>query len=273
MNDFKTYNTGKNISVEKIKDLRKAALDFSEGNQALFRLLINCFSKNIDTIASCKGHQEKSQSPYISLVYSKDNINYLYALLAKTSEKNYKFTYNKINNGKSSMSIDLNDNCDATSFFNELNNILSSYDKNYDYYNDLPLDLKKYALIISVIEKDSEVDISENDLNCFSFSYSKNNENYDYTLYSDNDYYNNLMEKYGFIEYTKPFLFYSLSTLNRNIAYFNLSNIQEELLGISYDDKISDLKEIKEIIEKIDSDSENINLDIDINETKVNILE
>ena len=51
--------------LEVTKDMfEKAAIDFSEGNENLRKLLMYCFENNIKTSGCCSGHNGKTR-PYI----------------------------------------------------------------------------------------------------------------------------------------------------------------------------------------------------------------
>ena len=76
-------NTGHIVEVTP-EIFEKAANDFSEGNEALKKLLTFCFENDIKTSACCSGHNGKKK-PYIQFVLNDKNIKAIMKILKQIS--------------------------------------------------------------------------------------------------------------------------------------------------------------------------------------------
>lgn len=222
---MENLNNGTPVEFDEIKDFSKAASDFAENNKSLENLLLNCFSKGIKTLACCGGHKENDdEKPYIAFIYSEENEQYIYAIMSKLKESNLIFRYSKSSIGKTFFSIEEIGE-DYNFLFNEINEAISSFDKNKDYFKELPLDLKVYGLIMKSIEKDQVFNLEEYKL-YFQLLYTKGLDSYDYVMFSNIDYYITCATKSNFKLEEQCFPpYYVLKSKDREDLVENLVNL------------------------------------------------
>lgn len=81
------FNTGKVVDIILPEQYEQAALDFSEGNESLRKLLLDCFKRGIQTRACCAGHDEskagKKQQPFISFNFNEENMGTIMKIIRK----------------------------------------------------------------------------------------------------------------------------------------------------------------------------------------------
>lgn len=82
----------KNLSDEEID---KMSDSFSEGNKGLKMLLQYTMKNGINTIASCGGHHENSNDPYVSFLVNDKNQEILSKIFEKQMEKNVEIVFLK----------------------------------------------------------------------------------------------------------------------------------------------------------------------------------
>ncbi len=232
---MESLNNGNSIDFNQIEDYQKAAKDFSEGSIELEQLLLNCFSKGIITVACCKGHEDKLREPYISFLYNYENKQYFYALMSKLKDSGYSFGYNKLSNGKSFISIkgeQIYNSSECTTFFNNINNVINAFDKDKNYYSELPKDLQKFLSIIKSSEKDDFLKTDES-YEYFQMHFGKVSDGYQYIMTTNDSIYNSIASKEGFVKGTVGmFPYYYLTVPKEEMAISNLdgvlSNIQSQ---------------------------------------------
>lgn len=225
-------NTGKPVDFNLIQDYEQAARDFAEGSKELEILLLNCFNKRINTISCCAGHSdENKRKPYISFLYSQENEQYIYAIISKLKDRGYNFRYIKSEN-KSFVNIQEGVNFDfsySSTMFSEINSVINDFDKEKDYYVELPKDLQKFCSIIRASDYDVFLKI-DGTLNYFQMCYELTPEGYEYSMVISDSYYNNIAEKQNFTKVDGIVPYYSLKVPNREMAIQGLnefvSNIQ-----------------------------------------------
>lgn len=180
-----SFNNGKSLNIEELTDVEKALEDFSEGNVYLQKLLLECYSNNIKTVACCAGHKEEESFPYIAFSYSNENEQALYYLMSKLKDFGVLFTYNANSFSGSYLSLEFqyyDPKC-----FQIIIDAFQSFDKTKDYYIDLPKDLQNYFAIIKSINSSSLLDVDVNkSSNYFQIHYIKEGEIYNYISYSNN---------------------------------------------------------------------------------------
>lgn len=226
-------NNGSIVEFSQIEDYQKAAKDFAEGNRELEQLLLNCFSKGIKTIACCGGHEDKNRKPYISFSYSSENEQLIYAIISKLKDSGFNFRYNKRSNGKSFFSIEEGQSFDfskASTLFNDINDVVNSFDIKKDYYAELPRDLQKYSSIIKTSETDEflKIDGTANYFqNYFQMCYEKVPDGYEYSMFATDPYYNSIAEKENFTKISMMGMVpsYNLKVPNREMAIQGLNGI------------------------------------------------
>lgn len=78
---MENYSLNKGYSIEVTPDMfEKAANDFSEGNEALKKLLTFCFEHDIKTNACCSGHNGQKR-PYVQFEFSDKNMKSIIKML------------------------------------------------------------------------------------------------------------------------------------------------------------------------------------------------
>ena len=222
------YNNGKTWDFNDIKNYDQAARDFAEGNKDLEYLLYNCFSKGIKTHACCSDGKMK---PYISFLYTEENMPYLYAILSELKDKGYTFQYSQSPSFPKMFSIQEKDTYDfqkATSLFHEIDQIICNFNPHKNYYGDLPTDLQEYINIINIAKNYSFRILKENTNirilgEGFKFGYEKKEEGYEYAL-STRDYgYNKFAESSSFKKIDMGWKsYYSLQVEKREEAFSSL---------------------------------------------------
>ena len=75
------------VKFEKIKNYKKAALVFSEGDSELEQLLLTCFKGGFKTIASCCGHDKKKMKHTFVLMSKKSLIIYFILFIVLEKKK------------------------------------------------------------------------------------------------------------------------------------------------------------------------------------------
>lgn len=83
--DIKNSKKGKfNIDIMKIltEEERKNFLAWSEGNKYLYELLCACWENEIRTFASCGGHEEEKNRPYLGMIIDNDSLPVIKNILA-----------------------------------------------------------------------------------------------------------------------------------------------------------------------------------------------
>ncbi len=221
-------NNGSVVDFSQIKDYQQAAKDFAEGNRELEQLLLNCFSRGIKTTACCGGHEDKKRKPYISFLYSPENEQLIYALLAKLKDNEFDFRYNKLLNGKSFFFISegrMFDFNSASTLFNDINSVIDSFDIGKDYYAELPIDLQKYGLLIKNAENDEFLKVDGRS-GYFQMCYESVPDGYEYAMFTTDSYYNSAAEKGKFIRNSMGvFPSYNLKVPSREMAIQGLNSI------------------------------------------------
>lgn len=136
------YNDGAVKDPTKIKDKKKAAHDFSEGNCYLEIVLNNCFNNNILTFACCAGHKERNYLPYIGFYLVKNNENYINCLIKLLYEKGYIIEFS---NGvyNSVFTLRCNNCLNANKFFDDINNAINYAKTNRVSKQDLDKSIQK----------------------------------------------------------------------------------------------------------------------------------
>ena len=227
------FNTGSTTDFDSIGDYETAIVDFSEGDESLKELLSNCFSRTIKTVACCIGHERDNSNPYIAFQYYPQNEQYIYAIMEKLKDSKYTFRYNKLSDGKSYFSIEdkkYKDYSIGSVLFNDINNIINSFNKNMNYYDNLPLDLKEYGLIMKLAENDEALN-TVNDF--FQMTYEKKDDGYMYCMITNDLNYADYAQRCGFkkIDSNSIISVYQLAITSRRIGYLHLdklvSNINE----------------------------------------------
>ena len=158
------YNDGAVKDVTQIEDKRKAAHDFAEGNIYLEELLNNCYDNGIITKACCAGHDKNTFTPYIVFYLSKENENYINAIMTLLINRGWSFKFSKIKEENyPTFYIKCPNDYDYNEFFIELNDILN-ISKNMEFSR---LDLDKhvsliYDALLSIDEGDFGISINNN---------------------------------------------------------------------------------------------------------------
>lgn len=202
---MENYNTGHVVDFFEITDYVKAAKDFSEGNSELEQLLLNCFSKGIKTVASCKGHPETGQEPYIAFSYCFDNQQVIYAILSRLEDKGVSFRYNKVSNN-SYFSFNFDEYNEVSTLFNEINTVINEFNKEKDYFLTLPRYLQEYVSIVKIAEIDESLRINKGDsFAVFQLGCEKIEDGYRYFMISNDLFYRRIAEKSGFQNYINDF--------------------------------------------------------------------
>lgn len=87
LEEERNLNTGVVTTSIPPELYEKAAKDFSEGNENLEKLLLNCFKNNIKTLASCAGHKDepnkRDTNPYMLFEFCDQNIETIEKILEK----------------------------------------------------------------------------------------------------------------------------------------------------------------------------------------------
>ena len=60
---------------------KKNFLEWSEGNKYLYELLCTCWENEITTFASCGGHENGNDFPYIGIIVNDKSIPYIKSIL------------------------------------------------------------------------------------------------------------------------------------------------------------------------------------------------
>lgn len=228
----KSLNKGIPLSFDEINNYEKAAKDFAEGNKALERLLLNCFSKGIKTHACCGGHHEDNLDPYIAFSYNKENEQYIYSILSELVDTGLVFGYSKLTNGRSFISIE-GDALNTKSLFDKINQIIDSVNINKDYYIELPIYLQKYVSLIKSAEYDNKLKVDL--FNFFQIEFRKNSKEYECTLFTNNEFYNDLFEQNGFKNLLgeKPSNHYMMIEKDKDKITENFNNILQGIQELS----------------------------------------
>ncbi len=226
-------NNGKPVSIEDIKDYKKAAKDFAEGNPDLEQLLLNCFENKIETHTCCAGHYGQDghspNVPYISFVVKPENELYLNFLLKKLKDKNYecvKFLHGDTGENRFTFYDNVSfDKKQVTPMFRDINDALKSINKNES--DILSQDLQIFNKINETFINDSKT-LGKS----FVFwEYEKLENGYKYALNTNNEYYKEIAS-YFFTELKKSY--YELKVPTREIAIQKLTEFYNAIQnGIS----------------------------------------
>lgn len=149
-------------------------------------------------------------------------MNHAYAIISKLKDSGFNFRYNKLSNGKSFFSIEEGQSFDfskASTLFNDINNVINSFDKEKDYYTELPRDLQKYSSIIKISENDEFLK-TDGTSDYFQMCYQKALDRYEYSMFASDPYYNSVAEKENFTKVSMMGMFpsYNLKVPNREMA-------------------------------------------------------
>lgn len=231
-----SYNHGKPVAFDNIKDYEQAAKDFAEGNKDLENLLLSCFHKKIQTRGCCAdgGHTGKDL-PFISFLYTEENIPYLLAILSKLKDKGYSFDYMQNPNSPNTFIVQEKSTYTfqtPTSLFQEINEIILDFNPNRDYYEELPIDLKKYIDIIKIAKNNSFLNTTKGNTKIhvlgegFRLCYKKNEGEYGYAMLTKNNFYNKVAEITSFKKVEAGWCsYYLLQVKKREDALFSLNKI------------------------------------------------
>ena len=154
------YNDGAVKDVTRITDKKKAAQDFAEGNIYLEELLNNCYDSGIITKACCAGHDKNIFTPYIILYFTKENENYINAIMSLLLNKGWTFEFSKGENSVyPAFYIKCPNSYDYDEFFIDLNDVLyisknskfdrKELDKTVKLFYDAILSLEKGSFSIT----------------------------------------------------------------------------------------------------------------------------
>lgn len=212
---MENYNTGKPLDMKNITDFKKAIKEFAEGNLELEKLLLNCYKNKIETIACCKGHDDGKRKPYVSFTYTPQNKKFINALLNGIQNSPYNFRYFKVYEKQSFINIEAIDPKDANQFFHLLNDIVTEFDRERNYEEELSEENKNYISILNDMEKDYSFIPGD----MLQFGTIKEKEHTNYTLITTNPLYQSLAEKSGFQHFTE-----------NQIPYYNSNDNNSENL-------------------------------------------
>lgn len=77
-----TQDLGKKLTEE----VKKNFLKWSEGNKYLYELLCKCWENKIRTFASCGGHEEENNRPYIGIIIDNNSLPIIKSILAQVQD-------------------------------------------------------------------------------------------------------------------------------------------------------------------------------------------
>lgn len=238
--------------MEELNDKMPKAKDFVQDNLDLELLLNKCNQRNIKIISCCKENKEKEIPASIAFEFNSFNEKYIYAIMAKFNEKNIAIDYCKGKNKSylkfaDSWAIDFKK---TTTLFKEINAIITSFNEEKDYYNELSLDFKNFIDIIKFAKADKRLNITEPQDFFFllytKFDYKDINEakQYQYGLYTSNNIYNLLALESG-LKYYK--VMYFLNVFKKEDAAKYLENL---LIGLrnNLENKMNNVNTLKLVL-------------------------
>ena len=74
------------IMKELTEEEKKNFLEWSEGNRYLYELLCSCWENGIMTYASCGGHENGNNSPYLGVIINNNSLPFIKSMLGKIQD-------------------------------------------------------------------------------------------------------------------------------------------------------------------------------------------
>lgn len=71
---------------ELTEEEKKNFLEWSEGNKYLYELLCSCWENGIMTYASCGGHEEENNSPYLGVIINNNSLPFIKSMLGQIQD-------------------------------------------------------------------------------------------------------------------------------------------------------------------------------------------
>ena len=100
------------IDIMKVlsEEDKKNFLEWSEGNKYLYELLCLCWENEIRTFASCGGHEEEKNRPYLGMIIDNNSLPVIKSILAQVQDmqiynKNMDFYKENIQENELQMNI------------------------------------------------------------------------------------------------------------------------------------------------------------------------
>lgn len=102
--DNKNSKKGKfdrDIMKELTDEEKKNFLEWSEGNKYLYELLCSCWENGITTFASCGGHENGNNSPYLGIIINNNSLPFIKSMLGQIQDMdNIVVTFDVRGNGQ-----------------------------------------------------------------------------------------------------------------------------------------------------------------------------
>ena len=228
---YEYLNDGNPVKFSEITDYEHAATVFSEGDESLRNLLLNCFNKKVSTASCCAGHEEKNQRPYVLFEFSESNKPFIYNIIKFFYESGMAIRYSKDSNGDSQFFIGETENFSfksPTNLFSQLNSTIEFTNKNKEGSSDLAPEVKSFVDFIEAAANDKYLVFEEDGI--FEISFQKADKGYTYELLSSNHRYRRIVENSGFEPIPDiPYVAHSFSTSNKEEITRNLNNAISEI--------------------------------------------
>ena len=71
---------------ELTEEEKKNFLEWAEGNKYLYELLCSCWENGITTFASCGGHENGNDCPYLGVIINNNSLPFIKSMLGQIQD-------------------------------------------------------------------------------------------------------------------------------------------------------------------------------------------